>query len=90
MILDDIRSKKCKKKEKKKHLPFSDGINDPEYVETFKNFWTQFLKQGLSVAAFTENVNGGKPIIAGCNMLALTFKGEEIDYNAIKVSFKSD
>ncbi|XP_043797906.1 arylalkylamine N-acetyltransferase-like 2 [Apis laboriosa] len=60
------------------------GINEPEYVETFKNFWNKFLKQGLSVVAFTENVNGGKPIIAGCNMLGLSFKGEEFDYNAIK------
>lgn len=78
------------KRKNYKHLKsmlLSDGINDPEYVETFKNFWNKFLKQGLSVVAFTENVNGGKPIIAGCNMLGLSFKGEEFDYNAIKVSF---
>lgn len=65
----------------------SDGINEPEYVETFRIFWNKFLKQGLSVAAFTENVNGGKPIIAGCNILGLSFKGEKLDYNVIKVSF---
>lgn len=65
----------------------SDGINDPDYVETFKNFWEKFLEQGLSVAAFTENVNGGKPILAGCNMLGLSFKEEEFDYNTIKVNF---
>lgn len=60
------------------------GINEPEYVETFRIFWNKFLKQGLSVAAFTENVNGGKPIIAGCNILGLSFKGEKLDYNMIK------
>lgn len=79
-----IKRKNC---EHLKSMLLSDGINDPEYVETFKNFWNKFLKQGLSVVAFTENVNGGKPIIAGCNMLGLSFKGEEFDYNAIKVSF---
>lgn len=39
------------------------------------------------MAAFTENVNGGKPILAGCNMLGLSFKEEEFDYNTIKVNF---
>lgn len=55
----------------------SDGKNDPEYVATFRSLWTDTLKQGLSVGAFIEDPNGGKPILAGCNMLALSYEGEE-------------
>lgn len=53
------------------------GKNDPEYVATFRSLWTDTLKQGLSVGAFIEDPNGGKPILAGCNMLALSYEGEE-------------
>lgn len=43
------------------------------------------MKQGLCVGAFTENPNGGKPILAGANVLALSFKDEKFDMGEIKV-----
>ncbi|XP_076686734.1 arylalkylamine N-acetyltransferase-like 2 [Andrena cerasifolii] len=55
------------------------GKDDPEYVDTFKALWVEFLQQGLSVGAFVENPNGGKPILAGCNVLGLSYKGEKVD-----------
>lgn len=66
-------------------LLFPDGKDDPEYVDTFKDLWVEFLQQGLSVGAFVEDPNGGKPILAGCNVLGLTFEGEKIDYDSLKV-----
>ena len=60
------------------------GKDDPEYVDTFKVLWEEFLQQGLSVGAFVEDPNGGKPILAGCNVLGLTFEGEKIDYDSLK------
>lgn len=71
-----------------KHFNFSvsiDGINDPEYVETFRSLWNEFIKCGLSVVALTENPDGGKPIIAGANILTLSCKDEKFDIEKIKV-----
>lgn len=71
-----------------KHFNFSvsiDGINDPEYVETFRSLWNEFIKCGLSIVAFVENPDGGKPIIAGANILTLSFKDEKFDIEKIKV-----
>lgn len=81
-----IRFSKCAGS--RKHFNFSvsvDGINDPEYVETFRCLWDEFMKCGLSVVAFTENPDGGKPIIAGANILTLSFKDEKFDMEKIKV-----
>lgn len=68
-------------------LSFSGAENDPVCVETFRKFWREHLKQGLSVIAFTENPNGGKPIIAGVNVLALASKEENIDVRNFEVFF---
>lgn len=59
------------------------GKDDPEYVDNFRQFWREVIKQGLTVGAFTENPNGGKPIIAGVNILSLSLKGEHFDSNQI-------
>ena len=60
------------------------GKDDSEYVDSFKALWAEFLQQGLSVGAFVEDPKGGKPIIAGCNVLGLSFEGEKIDYDSLK------
>ncbi|CAL7952322.1 unnamed protein product [Xylocopa violacea] len=60
------------------------GINDPEFVEDFRQFWKEFIKHGLTVAAFVENPNGGKPIIAAVNMLALSLKEDDMELDALK------
>ncbi|XP_054001068.1 uncharacterized protein LOC128888341 [Hylaeus anthracinus] len=55
------------------------GAEDPEYVAQFRKTWTMLLNQGLSVGAFADNPDGGKPIIAGANILGLTFEGESLE-----------
>ncbi|KOC62775.1 hypothetical protein WH47_03759 [Habropoda laboriosa] len=60
------------------------GQNDPEYVDGFRQLWRECLKDGLAVAAFTDHPNGGKPILAGVNVLTLTFEGKETDPNTVK------
>ncbi|XP_076278879.1 arylalkylamine N-acetyltransferase-like 2 [Lasioglossum baleicum] len=55
------------------------GINDPNFVESFRNLWRETVKQGLAVGAFVEDPNGGKPLIAGVNMLMLSLQGEDFD-----------
>lgn len=65
------------------------GINDPEYVEFFRTLWKETLKHGLTVGAFVEDENGGKPILAGVNVLMLCFKGDEFDREIIGKSKKA-
>ncbi|CAD1474771.1 unnamed protein product [Heterotrigona itama] len=60
------------------------GINDPEYVKSFEQIWRTLINHGLSIAAFTEDPNGGKPIIAGLNVLTLSFKDEKFNSDEIK------
>ncbi|CAK9797125.1 Arylalkylamine N-acetyltransferase-like 2 [Anthophora plagiata] len=55
------------------------GISDPEYVDGFRQLWRESMKHGLSVAAFAEDPNGGKPILAGVNVLTLAFEKVEED-----------
>ncbi|XP_033335407.1 arylalkylamine N-acetyltransferase-like 2 [Megalopta genalis] len=55
------------------------GIEDPVYVQFFRNLWTETLKEGLTVAAFVDDPNGGKPILAGMNVLMLSCKDEDVD-----------
>ena len=43
---------------------------NPENVESLEKFWRKLINHGLSVAAFTEDPNGGKPILAGLNVLS--------------------
>ncbi|XP_034191092.1 arylalkylamine N-acetyltransferase-like 2 [Osmia lignaria lignaria] len=58
----------------------SNGKNDPEFAESFRELWKKVLKHGLSIAAFTENPNGGKPIIAAVNVLVFCHKDDKEDY----------
>ncbi|XP_076754107.1 arylalkylamine N-acetyltransferase-like 2 [Xylocopa sonorina] len=60
------------------------GIDDPEYVEDFRQFWKQIIKHGLTVAAFVENPDGGKPIIAAVNVLTLSLKEDNTELSTLK------
>ena len=64
---------------------FIDGINDPEYMRSFEQIWRELINHGLSIAAFTEDPSGGKPIMAGLNVLTLSFKDEKFNLDEIKV-----
>ncbi|XP_011707011.1 PREDICTED: uncharacterized protein LOC105462181, partial [Wasmannia auropunctata] len=41
--------------------------NDPLFVQDISTIWRLILTQGISIAAFIDNPDGGKPIIAGMN-----------------------
>lgn len=60
------------------------GEDDRVFVEDFRKIWRDILKQRLSVAAFAEDPNGGKPIIAGVNMLGLDVKDNETSSDDMK------
>ncbi|XP_076235355.1 arylalkylamine N-acetyltransferase-like 2 [Calliopsis andreniformis] len=62
------------------------GKDDPDYIESFRKLWEIVLQQGLSVGAFVEDPNGGKPILVGCNVLALSYEGENLEW----IKFKSE
>lgn len=51
--------------------------DDPVFVDDLRNVWRMILRQGISVVAFAENPDGGKPIIAGCNILGVEFRDNE-------------
>lgn len=53
------------------------GIEDPEYVDNFRAIWAELVKQGFAVAAFIDDPAGGKPIVAGVNMLGVDLKSSE-------------
>lgn len=55
--------------------------NDPQAVEEFKALFKIALDDNLSVAAFVENPQGGKPIIAALNVLYQGGKGQKIDFS---------
>lgn len=66
---------------------FTDGKDDPEYVQSFRALWSEIIKQGLTVAAFSDDLEGGKPVLAGLNMLMLSQKTDSMDLDDIvKVS----
>ncbi|XP_020291915.1 uncharacterized protein LOC109858758 [Pseudomyrmex gracilis] len=50
------------------------AANDPEFVKVFSTTWRESLSLGISVAAFTDNPDGGKPILAGINVLFIEYK----------------
>lgn len=53
----------------------SDAINTPIFVEECRALWNGILDQRIAIAAFVDNPNkGGKPVIAGMNMLCVEFK----------------
>ncbi|XP_011700236.1 PREDICTED: uncharacterized protein LOC105457327 [Wasmannia auropunctata] len=55
--------------------------NDPLFVQDISMLWRLVLMQGISIAAFVDNPNGGKPIIAGMNALGIAAKNEK-DFSA--------
>ncbi|XP_017890655.1 uncharacterized protein LOC108631325 [Ceratina calcarata] len=63
---------------------FMNGKDDPEFVDTFRILWRDLLNEGLSVGAFIDDPNGGKPILAAANMLTITSKDEKFDTNILK------
>lgn len=66
---------------------FPDGKSDPEYVQSFRALWNEIVQQGLTVAAFCDDPAGGKPILAGVNMLMLCQKDDATDLDHfVKVS----
>ncbi|XP_071581380.1 uncharacterized protein [Temnothorax nylanderi] len=60
--------------------------NDPSIVQDERMIVRKLLAEGISIAAFIDNPNGGKPIIAGMNVLGIDNKNEK-DYN---YEFKSE
>ncbi|CAL1682368.1 unnamed protein product [Lasius platythorax] len=50
--------------------------DDPAFVQDMSTIWRLLLVEGISIAAFTDNPNGGKPIIAGMNVLGLGFRDQ--------------
>lgn len=54
-------------------------------MHEFKTLFRTALNDNLSVAAFVENPQGGKPIMAALNVLYLGGKGENIDFSKIIV-----
>lgn len=57
--------------------------DDPLAMHEFKTLFRTALNDNLSVAAFVENPQGGKPIMAALNVLYLGGKGENIDFSKI-------
>ncbi|XP_032685192.1 uncharacterized protein LOC116850699 [Odontomachus brunneus] len=51
-----------------------DAINTPIFVEECRALWREIMEQRIAIVAFVDNPNGGKPIIAGMNMLCVEFK----------------
>ncbi|XP_043488747.1 uncharacterized protein LOC122515447 [Polistes fuscatus] len=52
-------------------------MEDSSAVQEFRDVWTIILKQGLSIGAFVENPKGGKPEIAGANIIGVEIKDDE-------------
>lgn len=48
--------------------------NDPVFLQDVSTIWRLLISEGISIAAFTENPNGGKPILAGMNALGVDYK----------------
>ncbi|EFN65302.1 hypothetical protein EAG_07237 [Camponotus floridanus] len=63
--------------------------DDPIFVQDVSAIWRLLLTEGISIAAFTENPNGGKPIIAGMNALGVDFKNHKNDLSEYKDSAES-
>ena len=43
--------------------------NNPEAYDEIRILWKEMLKCGMCIGAFVDNPEGGKPLIAGANML---------------------
>ncbi|KAF7383054.1 hypothetical protein HZH68_014903 [Vespula germanica] len=51
--------------------------DDPLAVKDLVNIWKIILKQGLSVGAFVDDPKGGKPEIAGANIIGFEIKDDD-------------
>lgn len=67
-------------------ISFADAKNDPIFVEDISTIWRLLLAEGISIAAFTDNPNGGKPILAGMNALGVDSKIEKDSISDHQVS----
>jgi len=56
------------------YLVYTDSKNDPAFVNDISMLWRMLLAEDISVAAFVDNPVGGKPIIAGMNVLGVSYK----------------
>ncbi|KAM0733690.1 hypothetical protein ACS0PU_012055 [Formica fusca] len=59
--------------------------DDPVFVQDISTIWRLIFAEGISIAAFTENPNGGKPIIAGMNALGLDFRDHKDSISEYKL-----
>ncbi|XP_011056699.1 PREDICTED: uncharacterized protein LOC105147411 [Acromyrmex echinatior] len=51
--------------------------NDPLFIQDITSLWRPLFAEDISVAAFIDNPNGGKPIIAGMNILGIEVKNKK-------------
>ncbi|KYQ57221.1 hypothetical protein ALC60_03742 [Trachymyrmex zeteki] len=56
---------------------FVDAKNDPLFLHDINVLWRTLLPEGISVAAFIDNPNGSKSIIAGLNVLSVDVKNQK-------------
>ncbi|XP_011877643.1 PREDICTED: uncharacterized protein LOC105567398 [Vollenhovia emeryi] len=64
------------------------AINDPVFIKDISTIWRMLLAEGISIAAFIDNPNGGKPILAGMNALGVDDKNVKASISNFE--FKSE
>ncbi|XP_018320459.1 uncharacterized protein LOC108733683 [Agrilus planipennis] len=65
---------------------YSNAKADPQFFEDMVLLWTECLKDKVALICFMENPDPkGKPIVAGLNMTAISYKGDKK-----KTEFKSE
>ncbi|EGI64121.1 PREDICTED: uncharacterized protein LOC105147412 [Acromyrmex echinatior] len=64
------------------------AVNDPLFIQDMSTLWRLLVAQGISIAAFTDNPNGGKPVIAGMNTLGIDVKNKKDSISGYQ--FKSE
>ncbi|XP_025994415.1 uncharacterized protein LOC105207188 isoform X2 [Solenopsis invicta] len=62
--------------------------NDPLFVHDVSTIWRLLLAEGISIAAYLDNPNGGKPILAGMNALGVDNKDQKDSISGYQ--FKSE
>ncbi|XP_011056693.1 PREDICTED: uncharacterized protein LOC105147407 isoform X2 [Acromyrmex echinatior] len=65
--------------------------NDPLFIQDITMLWRLLLAEDISVAAFVDNPNGGKSIIAGMTVLGIEVKNQKkklSDYEFKSEKFK--
>jgi len=68
-------------------ISFVDAKNDPLFVHDVSTIWRLILAEGISIAAFIDNPNGGKPIIAGMNALGVDVKNQKDSISSYQVNY---